>query len=135
MLTRFTMAFVLIATLFIIPGHVWAGDSVHVALDTLHAAVDDDTSTVTLVRGQRVAWLSSTDDHYICDYNRQHILIPRMSSVMYKNGKALSTSPSTPTNSESTSGGSASTQCTGTTKSGNRCKRMTTSANGRCWQH
>ena len=29
----------------------------------------------------------------------------------------------------------ASTQCTGTTKAGNRCKRMTTSASGRCYQH
>ena len=28
-----------------------------------------------------------------------------------------------------------STQCTGKTKAGNRCKRMTKSANGRCHQH
>ena len=26
-------------------------------------------------------------------------------------------------------------QCTATTKSGNRCKRMTKSSNGKCWQH
>lgn len=26
-------------------------------------------------------------------------------------------------------------QCSGTTQSGNRCKRMTTSLSGRCWQH
>jgi hypothetical protein len=30
---------------------------------------------------------------------------------------------------------SMSQQCSGTTKAGNRCKRMTTSANGRCYQH
>ncbi len=30
---------------------------------------------------------------------------------------------------------SSSQQCTGTTKSGLRCKRMTTSSNGRCYQH
>lgn len=30
---------------------------------------------------------------------------------------------------------SSATQCTGTTKSGRRCKRTTTSKNGRCWQH
>lgn len=135
MLTPFTMAFVLITTLFIIPGHVWAGDSVHVAVDTLHAAIEDDTSTVTLVRGQRVAWLSSADDHYVCDYNGQHVLVPRMSGVLYKNGKALTTSASATTTPASSSGSSTSTQCTGTTKSGNRCKRMTTSSNGRCWQH
>ncbi len=28
-----------------------------------------------------------------------------------------------------------SVQCSGTTKAGNRCKRKTTSANGRCYQH
>lgn len=31
--------------------------------------------------------------------------------------------------------GSASVQCSGTTKKGPRCKRMTTSSNGRCYQH
>ncbi|HEY4652687.1 MAG TPA: hypothetical protein VIG72_14810 [Pontibacter sp.] len=30
---------------------------------------------------------------------------------------------------------SGSVQCSGTTKAGNRCKRMTTSSNGRCYQH
>lgn len=30
---------------------------------------------------------------------------------------------------------SVSVQCSGVTKSGNRCKRMTTNANGRCYQH
>jgi endonuclease G len=30
---------------------------------------------------------------------------------------------------------STSVQCTGTTKSGARCKRMTTNSNGRCYQH
>lgn len=29
----------------------------------------------------------------------------------------------------------ASSQCTATTKSGTRCKRMTKSSNGKCWQH
>ena len=28
-----------------------------------------------------------------------------------------------------------SSQCTGTTKKGTRCKRMTTSSNGKCYQH
>ena len=28
-----------------------------------------------------------------------------------------------------------STQCTASTKTGRRCLRMTTNANGRCWQH
>lgn len=30
---------------------------------------------------------------------------------------------------------SVSVQCSGTTKSGSRCKRMTKSPNGKCWQH
>jgi hypothetical protein len=28
-----------------------------------------------------------------------------------------------------------SSQCTATTQKGSRCKRMTTSSNGKCWQH
>lgn len=28
-----------------------------------------------------------------------------------------------------------SSQCTATTQAGNRCKRMTKSSNGKCWQH
>lgn len=31
--------------------------------------------------------------------------------------------------------GGKSVQCSGTTKAGARCKRMTTSSNGRCYQH
>jgi len=30
---------------------------------------------------------------------------------------------------------SSSSQCVGLTKSGSRCKRMTTNSNGRCYQH
>jgi endonuclease G len=33
------------------------------------------------------------------------------------------------------SAGSLNAQCTGTTKSGNRCKRMTKDADQRCYQH
>jgi hypothetical protein len=29
----------------------------------------------------------------------------------------------------------SSSQCSATTKAGSRCKRMTTAANGKCWQH
>ncbi len=36
---------------------------------------------------------------------------------------------------EPTKTSSTSVQCSGTTKSGNRCKRMTTSSSGRCYQH
>jgi len=34
-----------------------------------------------------------------------------------------------------TSRNAESKQCTATTQKGTRCKRMTTSANGKCWQH
>ena len=36
---------------------------------------------------------------------------------------------------ESIKSSSTSVQCSGTTKSGNRCKRMTTNSSGRCYQH
>jgi len=43
----------------------------------------------------------------------------------------------TPNVSQSTSTKSQSSlvQCSATTKAGTRCKRMTRSSNGRCWQH
>ena len=36
---------------------------------------------------------------------------------------------------KSTSNSSVSVRCSGTTKSGSRCKRMTTSSSRRCYQH
>jgi hypothetical protein len=38
-------------------------------------------------------------------------------------------------NSSSFESNSERVQCSGTTKKGNRCKRMTTNKNGRCFQH
>lgn len=58
--------------------------------------------------------------------------------------KKISTSHNSGTTVKPTSGShsnsgtktsSGSVQCSGTTQAGNRCKRMTTNANGRCYQH
>jgi endonuclease G len=43
--------------------------------------------------------------------------------------------PATDTYRAPTQKSSSTVQCSGTTKSGNRCRRMTTSASGRCYQH
>ncbi len=109
-------------------------DSVQIASDTVRVYVENDTTSVTLFKGQRVEWLSSTDDHFVCDYNGQRLIIPRVNGIVVQQGKALTKSPES-TTTKSSSGGTTSTQCTGTTKSGNRCKRMTNSSSGRCWQH
>jgi hypothetical protein len=42
---------------------------------------------------------------------------------------------STTNQSSSTNSQSVSVQCSATTKAGARCKRMTKSSNGKCWQH
>lgn len=51
----------------------------------------------------------------------------------------ISSKSSTYTGGSGGSGGSgsgcATVQCSGTTQSGARCKRMTTNCSGRCWQH
>lgn len=39
------------------------------------------------------------------------------------------------TSSSSSSTSTSSSQCSGTTQKGNRCKRMTKSSSGRCYQH
>jgi|ERR1035437_8450514 methylphosphotriester-DNA--protein-cysteine methyltransferase len=45
------------------------------------------------------------------------------------------TNTSSPSNNSQTKKSTEATQCTGTTKAGNRCKRMTTNPSGRCYQH
>ncbi|MDN5205442.1 hypothetical protein QQ008_28915 [Fulvivirgaceae bacterium BMA10] len=45
------------------------------------------------------------------------------------------TQPGQKQNTPSKSSKAKSVQCSGNTKAGNRCKRMTTNTNGRCWQH
>lgn len=52
------------------------------------------------------------------------------SNAPKSNTNEIQTPPPAPSYNRSTS-----VQCSGTTKSGNRCKRMTTQANGRCYQH
>lgn len=51
------------------------------------------------------------------------------SSTYHSNGSNQTSSSS------SYSSSSGSVQCSGTTKAGARCKRMTTNSNGRCYQH
>ena len=46
-----------------------------------------------------------------------------------------STNQVTPLYKDSTPAKTTSRQCTAMTKAGSRCNRMTTNANGRCWQH
>ena len=43
--------------------------------------------------------------------------------------------PKTNSGSESKQKSGTSVQCSGLTKAGNRCTRMTSSENGRCYQH
>ena len=50
-----------------------------------------------------------------------------------KKSKPVSNTKSLTTN--NTTKKAVATQCTGKTKSGARCKRMTKNANGRCYQH
>ena len=49
--------------------------------------------------------------------------------------KKTSNLSSSTSNPSSTTTKSTATQCTGKTQSGTRCKRMTKSANNRCYQH
>jgi hypothetical protein len=59
--------------------------------------------------------------------------------VVQKAAQTSSSSSSSSTTSSqnlsSTTESTTSVQCSGTTKEGKRCKRMTTNSNGRCWQH
>lgn len=60
----------------------------------------------------------------------------KISSSTTPNTKSTKTEVEKPTNqSTNTSSQSASVQCSATTKAGTRCKRLTKSSNGKCWQH
>ncbi|MEJ8802129.1 hypothetical protein [Pontibacter sp. H249] len=48
---------------------------------------------------------------------------------------ALKSTDSSGSSSSGSRSSTGSVQCSGTTKAGARCKRMTTSASGRCYQH
>lgn len=55
--------------------------------------------------------------------------------VCYGNKKKNEIIKEKSTNKTKKSSKSTSTRCTGITKKGTRCKRMTKSADGTCWQH
>src|SRR5690606_12136816 len=59
----------------------------------------------------------------------------RGSSQIPGNQSQPSTDEVTPLYKESRPAKTTSRQCTAMTKAGSRCKRTTTNANGRCWQH
>ena len=53
----------------------------------------------------------------------------------YKVISSKSNSANVASSNTSSESQSETVQCSGTTKKGNRCKRMVRSANGRCYQH
>lgn len=57
------------------------------------------------------------------------------SSSKQSSSPAQTTKKEAPTNNQQVKQSSQSVQCSATTKAGNRCSRMTTSSNGKCWQH
>ena|SRR5690606_12405165 len=58
-----------------------------------------------------------------------------ITTIQRRQTPSTSTTNSTQINSTTTQKTSVSVQCSATTQNGARCKRMTTNANGRCWQH
>lgn len=81
-------------------------------------------------------------------YSKKEITLQKAFELGYtacsvcKPASKLNTSKSQPISQHTTSSQTnssnkkaTSTQCTGITKSGARCKRMTTNANGKCYQH
>jgi hypothetical protein len=64
-------------------------------------------------------------------YSECRVCIPSSNTVPVQRSRPVNNVYTTPPSNRSTS----STQCTGYTKSGRRCQRMTTNSNGRCYQH
>lgn len=64
-------------------------------------------------------------------YGECRVCIPSSNTAPAQRSRPVKNVYTTPSSNRSTS----STQCTGYTKSGRRCQRMTTNSNGRCYQH
>ena len=115
-----------------------AADSVEVRVDSikLHrpAEFSSDTTTVVVEMGQRHLWVSTNGRDHTIMVDGHSFAIPVERSVLVKPKPTMTDSYDNHEPSESRPA-STSVQCSGTTKKGNRCKRMTTSANGRCYQH
>jgi hypothetical protein len=117
-------------------------DSVRVKVDSVSITVGSYSSdkSVTLRKGQSFALLFSSDwkskDTTIKVWmsGAQTLLIPK-SVLEYIPSSSSSSGSSSSSSSSGSSYESTSRQCSGTTKKGNRCSRMTTSSSGRCWQH
>ena len=65
-------------------------------------------------------------------YEACKVCKPNTKKVTVNNNSSTSVNPKTTTSSKKKS---TAIQCTGITKAGNRCKRRTKNASGRCYQH
>jgi hypothetical protein len=94
----------------------------------------------TAVQAQSTVYITNTGEKYhkqTCKYLSKSSISTELSKAkengytacsVCKPGGATTTQPVK-------QNASVSKQCTGQTKVGSRCKRMTTNANGRCYQH
>jgi hypothetical protein len=92
--------------------------------------------------GQTTVYVTSTGEKYHksgCQYLSKSKIDIDLAKAQKDGYTACSVcKPSGKTNQLKTSTGSQKStnqQCTGTTKSGARCKRMTTNVSGKCYQH
>lgn len=94
---------------------------------------------VALTGSAQTVYVTKTGKKYHsggCPYLRQSKIATTLSKAQADGYSACSVcKPDGKTDNSSSSKLSVAVQCSGTTKAGNRCKRMTTNANGRCYQH
>lgn len=76
-----------------------------------------------IAKGQEIATTESGKKVMLFDDGTYKVISSKQNTT-----NVTSSNPSSERKSESV-------QCSGTTKKGTRCKRMVTSANGRCYQH
>lgn len=115
------------------------GKVVVLVADTTVEDVEGKTPQRLVYLGSTLVNLQMISDGYARPSSTQHLLAGSFSTAhatarSSQVGTYKPTSKATNPPSSSTRESSAS-QCTGRTKSGRRCRRMTTSSSGRCWQH
>jgi hypothetical protein len=109
----------------------------------IFAQTDISNKTIHTGKKEQVVYVTKTGTKYHgtnCGYLHSSKIKSTLTAATKSGLTACSRCKGSPsyipkTSSSSSSTSTSSSQCSGTTQKGNRCKRMTKSSSGRCYQH
>lgn len=102
------------------------------------AQTNSGTQTTKQDTKEKVVYVTKTGSKYHgvnCGYLHSSSIKTNLSDAIKSGYTACSRCKGAASYKPKTTTKSASSRCSGTTQAGNRCKRMTKSSSGRCYQH